>query len=112
MSLAKKQSLNFSVRAVPHASKSEIVGEYGEALKIKIASPPIGDAADKELIVVLAKFVGVSPSAVEITSGAQTKTSQRCERESREITANLNFQILKCYILQAEIINLSLDQVS
>ena len=46
-------NLIFNVRVVPKSSKSEIVGELGGALKIKIKSPPIDGAANAELIRVL-----------------------------------------------------------
>lgn len=66
--------LIFTVRVVPRASKSEIVGAHDGALKIKIAAAPFDGAANAELIKVLAKFFQVSKSAVEIIYGAASKT--------------------------------------
>ena len=66
----------FTVRVVPRASKSEIVGEMDGALKIRIASPPVEGAANHELIRVLSKFFVVSKSSVEIIKGQTSKTKQ------------------------------------
>jgi uncharacterized protein (TIGR00251 family) len=72
----KNGAVIFSVRVVPRASKSEIVGALGGALKIRIASPPVDGAANAELIKLLSKAFGVSKSAVEILAGQTSKTKQ------------------------------------
>ncbi len=69
-------SITFSVRVVPRASKSEIVGEHDGALRVRIASPPVDGAANAELIKLLAKQFGVSKSNVEIIGGQTSKTKQ------------------------------------
>ncbi len=72
----KEGSLIFRVRVAPRASKSEVVGELGGALKIKLKSPPVDGAANAELIRVLAKFFDVPKSAVEILKGQTSKSKQ------------------------------------
>jgi len=72
----KNGALIFNVRVVPRASKSEIVGAYDGALKIRIASPPVDGAANAELIKVLSKTFDVSKSEVEIVAGQTSKTKQ------------------------------------
>lgn len=72
----KGDGLIFNVRVVPRASKSEIVGEFGGALKVRIAPPPVDGAANVELIKVLSKKFGVAKSAVEILSGQTSKQKQ------------------------------------
>ena len=75
--LAEKNGmLVFKVRVVPRASKSEIVGELGDALKIRLTAPPIDGAANKELIKLLSKTFGISKSEVEILSGGTSKTKR------------------------------------
>jgi uncharacterized protein (TIGR00251 family) len=68
--------LIFSVRVVPKSSRSEIVGEMGGALKIKIAAPPVGGAANAELIRILSKRFGLAKNAFEILSGQTSKQKQ------------------------------------
>ena len=72
----KDGAVIFTVRVVPRASKSEIVGLYDGALKVRIASPPVDGAANAELVKLLAKTLNVSKSAVEILSGQSAKTKQ------------------------------------
>jgi len=72
----KNNALVFTVRVVPRASKSEIVGGYDGALKVRVASPPVDGAANAELVKFLSKTFGVSRSAVEILSGQTARTKQ------------------------------------
>ncbi|MGC2238915.1 MAG: DUF167 domain-containing protein [Pyrinomonadaceae bacterium] len=72
----KNNALYFTVRVIPRASKSEIVGELGGALKVRIASPPVDGAANAELVKLLAKTFNVSKSAIVILSGQTSKTKQ------------------------------------
>ena len=69
-------SIVFTVRVVPRASKSEIVGAHGETLKMRIAAPPVDGAANEELIKTLAKYFEVPRSSIEIVNGATSKTKQ------------------------------------
>jgi uncharacterized protein len=42
-------SVVFGVRVIPRSSKSEIVGEYDECVKVKLTSPPVEGEANAEL---------------------------------------------------------------
>src|SRR3989442_13412133 len=68
--------LTFRVQVVPRASRSEIVGEHNGALRVRIAAPPVGGAANEELIHILARAFAVPRSAIEIKSGHSSKTKQ------------------------------------
>ena len=67
-------ALVFAVRVVPRASKTAVVGEYGGALKVRVAAPPLEGAANAELTRFLAKRLGVPQRAVEIVGGHTSKT--------------------------------------
>lgn len=69
MSDTEETNLILTVRVVPRASKSEIVGEVNGALKVKIAAPPVDGAANAELIRLFSRKIGVSKSRIEILSG-------------------------------------------
>ena len=69
----KNGSLTFTVRVVPRASRSAIVGEHDGALRVRVAAPPVDGAANAELIHTLAKAFNVPRSAVEITAGHSSK---------------------------------------
>jgi|ERR1044072_1820960 uncharacterized protein (TIGR00251 family) len=65
--------LTFSVRVVPRASRSEIVGEHNGALRVRIAAPPVDGAANEELVRLLSRALRVARSAIEIKSGLTAK---------------------------------------
>ncbi|HZP43015.1 MAG TPA: DUF167 domain-containing protein [Candidatus Binatia bacterium] len=58
------------VWVVPGASRSGIVGVHGEALRVRVAAPPEGGAANRELLVVLARHLGVRPADLTLEAGA------------------------------------------
>ncbi len=60
-----------AVRVQPRASRTEVVGAHGDAIKIRLAAPPVDGAANEELIAFLSKKLGVSKSAVRIVKGDQ-----------------------------------------
>jgi uncharacterized protein (TIGR00251 family) len=70
------ESLTFTIRVVPRASKSEIVGEIEGSLKVRISAPPVDGAANEEVVKVLAKAFGVAKSNVSIVSGETSKTKR------------------------------------
>lgn len=74
--IEKDNTVTFQVRVIPRSSRSEIVGEYDGALKVKLNAPPVDGAANAELIKLLAKEFGVSKSQVEILSGNTSKLKQ------------------------------------
>ena len=84
----------FNVQVVPRSSRSQVLGEYNQSLRVKIAAPPVDGAANEELIRVLAKTFGVARSAVTIISGRSSKVKQiSIEGPTDDIAALLN---LKC----------------
>ena len=72
----QENSIIFTVRVVPRASKSEVIGDFGGALKVKLKSPPIDGAANAELTKILAEFFAIPKSAVEIFAGQTSKTKK------------------------------------
>lgn len=62
-----------ALRLVPNGSKCEIVGRYGDAVKVRVQSPPLDGKANKELTGFLAKKLGVSNSCVKIARGAKSR---------------------------------------
>ena len=65
--------VSLQIKVVPRASRNEIGEVLGDRLKIKIAAPPVDSAANEELVVFLAKRLGVSRGAVQITHGQTSR---------------------------------------
>jgi uncharacterized protein (TIGR00251 family) len=57
------------VKVVPGASRTEVVGRLGEALKVRVAAPPEGGKANREVVALLAAKVGLPVAAVTVVSG-------------------------------------------
>ena len=47
---------------------------HGDAIKIRLTSPPVDDAANEELIALLARELGVPRGAVIIVAGARARS--------------------------------------
>ena len=58
---------------VPNASKTEIIGWMGDALKIKVQATPEGGRANVALVKLLSQTLGCSRSQIVIQTG---KTSR------------------------------------
>ncbi len=58
-----------SVHIQPKASRTECVGFHGDAIKIRVAAPPVDGAANDELIRFLASQLSIPSSWVQIQSG-------------------------------------------
>lgn len=61
------------VQVQPRASRSEVAGRYGDAVKIRLAAPPVDGAANEELVRFVAELLKVPKSAVTITAGLTAK---------------------------------------
>ena len=70
---AKQDGVLLSVHVQPKATCTECVGLYGDALKIRIAAPPVDGAANDELIRFLADRCLVSRAGISIHAGAHSR---------------------------------------
>ncbi len=59
-----------TVHIQPKSSTTEIVGLHGDAIKIRVAAPPVDGAANDELIRFLARQLSTPVTSVQIQSGA------------------------------------------
>lgn len=62
-----------SVHVQPRASRSEIVGLHGTALKVRLQSPPVDGAANASLEMLLAERLGVPRRAVRVVAGLTSR---------------------------------------
>ncbi len=59
-----------TVHVVPRARRTEVAGRHGDAIRIRLAAPPVDGAANAELVRFLAERLGLPRRAVAIRSGA------------------------------------------
>ncbi len=58
-----------AIHVQPRAKRTEVVGWYGDAVKIRLASPPIDGAANAELLRHLADTLRIPASHIHLRSG-------------------------------------------
>ncbi|MGD0017539.1 MAG: DUF167 family protein [Verrucomicrobiia bacterium] len=58
-----------NIRVVPRASKTEVQGVLGDALKIRLQAPPVDGKANAALVKFLADKLGIAKSNVTLLSG-------------------------------------------
>ena len=67
--------MKLALKVTPGARKNEILGweddypQVGRVLKVKIAAPPVEGKANKEIVLFLAKVLGVTKSSIEVVHG-------------------------------------------
>ena len=66
-------SIRVHVHVQPRASRSEVVGTHGAALKVRLLAPPVDGAANDALVALLAKELGVPRRDVRIVQGATSR---------------------------------------
>jgi uncharacterized protein (TIGR00251 family) len=59
-----------TIHVQPKARTTEVVGWHGDAIKIRVAAPPVGGAANEALVRFLAERLGVARSSISVASGA------------------------------------------
>jgi uncharacterized protein (TIGR00251 family) len=84
--------VRFSVRVQPRASKTEIAGIHGDALKVRLSAPPVDGAANDALVEFLARIFSVARRDVTILAGESSRSKiveiqGITEREVRDLAA-------------------------
>jgi len=70
---AVDDGVEFAVRAQPKASRDGVAGLHGDRLKVAVTAPPSGGKANRALARVLARALGVRPSAVAVVAGERSR---------------------------------------
>ncbi|MFZ6015522.1 MAG: DUF167 domain-containing protein [Patescibacteria group bacterium] len=65
--------MTISVRIIPNAKQTEVIGFEGKTLKVRVAAPAIEGKANKELLRFMAELCDCAPSEIEIIKGHASK---------------------------------------
>jgi uncharacterized protein (TIGR00251 family) len=68
------ESLRFGVRVQPRASRTEVVGLHGDALRVRLSAPPVDGAANDALVELLAAALAVPCRSVRIVAGSTSRS--------------------------------------
>jgi uncharacterized protein len=67
------RSASIVVHVVPRARTTEVAGRHGDAIRIRLAAPPVDGAANAELVRFVAERLGVPRGAITIVRGATAR---------------------------------------
>jgi uncharacterized protein (TIGR00251 family) len=60
----------------PRSSRNQVAGLHGDALKLRLTSPPVDGKANKAVISFLAKLLKIPKSAILIKSGLHNRSKK------------------------------------
>jgi len=63
------KQLVLNLRVVPRSKQDGIVGVHGDALKVRVAAPPVDGRANQRLVEFLAREFGVAKRDVTLLAG-------------------------------------------
>ena len=67
-------SVRFSVRVQPRASRTELAGIHGDALKVRLSAPPVDGAANDALVLFFSEIFNVPRRDVRIVAGGSSRS--------------------------------------
>ena len=59
-----------ALHVVPRARATAVAGTHGDAIKVRVAAPPVDGAANEELVRFVAACLGVPAGHVKVVGGA------------------------------------------
>ena len=65
--------LTLTLHVQPGAKRTEVAGLHGEAIKIRLAAPPVEGRANEALLRFIAESFGVPLRQVELKQGGQSR---------------------------------------
>lgn len=68
-----RDGLTIHIQAQPGAKRTEVVGLYGDSIKVRLASPPVDGKANACLIEFLARRLGVKRAQIVIARGLSSR---------------------------------------
>ena len=66
-----------AVHVQPGAGRTEVVGRFGDALKLRVAAPPTGNRANDAVVELVAKEFNLHRADVSVISGASSQAEAR-----------------------------------
>jgi uncharacterized protein len=68
-----RDGIRIEVKVEPRSSRKGIAGTMGSVVKVKLTAPPVGGAANEQLIEVIAEATGARKSSIKIVRGLSSK---------------------------------------
>jgi uncharacterized protein (TIGR00251 family) len=69
----KEGGIVVSVKIQPNSSKDRVIGEYADRIKVAVTVAPEKGKANKAVIKIFSKWLGVKSSDIQIISGEKSR---------------------------------------
>jgi uncharacterized protein (TIGR00251 family) len=70
------EELVLRVHVQPGTGRSAMVGKHGNALKVRVAAPPVGGRANEALLALVASTLGLKADQVTLLSGESSRSKR------------------------------------
>lgn len=68
-----RRGVTLNIRVELRSSRAGVAGVIGDTLKVKLTSPPVEGAANRQLIEVLSGFLNIKKSSIQIIKGEKSR---------------------------------------
>src|SRR5207245_2702143 len=65
-----------AVHVQPRAGRTAVVGRHGDALKVRVAAPPVDDRANEATAALVAEVFDVAATSVQLVSGERSRVKR------------------------------------
>ena len=72
----ERDAVVLRVHVQPSAGRTAIVGRHGDAVKLRVAAPPVDDRANVAVAELLADLFGIKTGDVELVSGGKSRVKR------------------------------------
>jgi len=69
-----KEGFIVKIRVIPNSFRSQIEGVKDDVLRVRLCSPPLKGKANKELIEILARHLGIAKGNIRILKGEKSRS--------------------------------------
>lgn len=85
------ESLRFSIRVQPRASRNQVSGLFQGALRVRLTAPPVDDRANRQLIDFMSSLLEIPRRNIQISAGytSRLKTLELTGLSLREFQARI-----------------------
>lgn len=80
--LRRDADLLLRLAVVPRSAREGFDGEHGGRLRLRVASPPVDDAANERVVELLAQLIGVPRRCIRIVRGARSRAKDVLVRDA------------------------------
>jgi uncharacterized protein (TIGR00251 family) len=95
LSLQPDGAAILSLHVQPNARRSEFAGRHGDAIKLRLAAPPVDGKANEALCRFVAEYCGVPRAAVTLVGG-QSARAKRVRVEGADARVKTLLEQLDC----------------